>query len=321
MNERCRNRVGGAPRLALATVAVAVAWPASALASSIELDFGTQRPGAPTAMDLQIAYTNPQDPNAKPPPIRHLAIDAPRGTSFDAAMVPVCEASDSELMTSGPGACPEQSKIGDGPIVVLTGFGPPFDPFTSPTDVFNDGKGWLEVSQDTSESQVIAVTRLAVAGTRISGEIGATPGGPPDGQSAVSTADLHFPAPSGYVTTPAVCPRDGLWKTTGTYRFGDGTSEVVHDETPCVRNVPRIHPRVRPAEIEAGETAAVTVALASRHGCAADAEVRIGKRPPLSANGAGRATLTAVFRRPGPRPVTASNQGCRDGRATLLVRP
>ncbi len=325
MNERCRNRAGAgrrASRLALATAAVTIAWPAaSSWASSIGLEFGTPRPAVPTRMDLHIAYTNRHDPNAKPPPIRHLAIDAPTGTSFDAAAVPVCESSDSELMAGGAGACPPQSEIGEGPIVVLTGFGPPFDSFTSPTDVFNDGEGWLEVSQDSSKSQVIAVTRLAVAGNRISGEIGATPGGPPDGQTAVSTVDLRFPASSGYVTTPPRCPRDGLWKTSATYAFGDGTSEIVHDEVACVRRKPRIRPRVRPAEVEAGEPATVRVRLASDHGCASNAEVRIGERPALSASDAGRATLTAVFRRPGLRSVTASKPGCRSGRATLRVRP
>jgi hypothetical protein len=271
-------------------------------------------------MELHLAYTNPADPSAKPPPIRELVIDAPAGTKFDASAPVVCEASDAELMASGPGACPPESRIGGGTIVVSTGFGAPFDPFASPTPVFNDGRGWLEVSQDPSGSSTIAITRLAVTGHRISGQIAATPGGPPDFQTAVSTVDLGFPAATGYVTTPPRCPRDGRWKTTATYRFGDGSSEVVSDETPCAGRQTAIRARVRPSRVRAGERVRVRVVLRSAGGCAANATVRIGKRPPLLANDAGRAKLSTVFTRPGRRSVTAFNPGCRRGKALLRVR-
>lgn len=317
MNRGCQNRIG------TGLVGVAVAFGALAAeghASSIGLDFGTDRAATPTGMELHLAYTNPEDPSAKPPPIRRLTIEAPAGTRFDPGATPLCEASDAEVMAEGPDACPAESRIGGGTIVVTTGFGPPFDPFASPTPVFNDGNGWLEVSQDSSGSQTIAVTRLTVDGNRISGSIAATPGGPPDFQTAVETVDLGFPVATGYVTTPPRCPRDGRWRTTATYEFGDGTSEVVRDETPCVGSRAALRPRVNPRRVSAGERVRVRVALRGARGCASAATVRIGKRPPLRANKAGRAALTAVFRRPGRRSVEASKPGCRPGRAVLRVR-
>jgi hypothetical protein len=317
MNDNRQNRIAGAA--AVAAIAFA-GFSAESRASSIGLEFDTQRPGARAAMELHLAYTNPADPGAKPPPIRELTIDAPAGTRFDHVGVPVCEASDAELMASGPGACPPESRIGGGTIVVTTGFGPPFDPFASPTPVFNHGEGWLEVSQDSSGSTTIAVTRLAVKGNRIAGEIAATPGGPPDFQTAVSTVDLGFPAATGYVTTPPRCPRDGRWKTTATYEFGDGTSEKVHDETPCAGRRAAIRVRVRPAAVRAGEQATVRVKLRAAQGCASRAAVRIGRRPPLRADRRGRAILETVFRRPGRRSVTASHPGCAPGKTTLRVR-
>jgi hypothetical protein len=219
----------------LVAALLASAWlAASSQASEIGLGFASQRPGTTTAMTLHIRYTQPGNPNAKPPPIRRIQIDAPSGTAFQSSKVPACSASDAEVMARGAGACPSASKIGEGPIVVVTGFGAPFDPFVSPTPVFNDGRGWLEVSQTPTVPTTIAVTRLTVTGSRISGNIAPTPGGPPDNQTAVSTLDLAFPASTGYVTTPPTCPAGGRWVTTGTFAFADGTTQVVHGDTPCV---------------------------------------------------------------------------------------
>jgi hypothetical protein len=217
----------------IAALLVSTSVPASSQATEIGLEFSSQEPATNTSMALHIRYTKPGDPNAKPSPIRRIQIDAPAGTVFDGAKVPSCDASDAEVMALGPSACPSDSQIADGTIVVITGGGPPFDPFNSPTPVFNDGNGWLEVSQTPSTPATIAVTRLAVSGSRISGNIAPAPGGPPDFESAVSTVDLAFPA-SGYVTTPPTCPAEREWVTTGTFTFADGRTEIVQGDTPCI---------------------------------------------------------------------------------------
>ena len=228
--------------LTLLLGAVGVALAASAglaaegRASSIALDFAARTPAKPSTMRLLLRYTKPGSPGAKPSPIRRLVIDAPAGTTFRSRGFPACHADDSEVMADGPSACPGGSRIGGGPITVLTGFGKPIDPFVSPTTVFNDGRGWLEVSETASQPRTtIAVTRLRVVGRRISGDIAATPGGPPDGQSAVSTADLRFGA-RRYVTTPPRCPRTLRWVTKAWFTFADGRTEPVRDTTPCTRS-------------------------------------------------------------------------------------
>lgn len=216
---------------ALASVTVAV----DAHASSVSLRFAARTPAKQSTMRLFLRYTRPGQPGAKPSPIRRLVIDAPAGTRFHSASFPSCGASDAEVMADGPAACPAASRIGGGPITVLTGFGKPFDPFVSPTAVFNDGRGWLEVSQTPDEPRrTIAVTRLTVNGRRISGDIAATPGGPPDGQSAVSTVDFSFGA-RRYITTPPGCPKTRRWVTKAGYTFADGRTEAVRGTTPCVR--------------------------------------------------------------------------------------
>jgi hypothetical protein len=288
-------------------------------ASSIGLQFASKKPGTNTAMTLHIHYTKAGDPKAKPSPIRRIQIDAPAGTVFHTSTVAACDASDAEVRLFGPGACPSASRIGAGPISVITGFGPPFDPFVVPTPVFNDGRGWLEISQIPSTPITIAVTRLTVTGSRISASVSPSPGGPPDWQSAVSTVDLSFPAATHYITTPPTCPAGGRWVTTGTFTFADGTTQVVKGETPCRRA--RIRVALRPPHVRAGERARVSVALSSTDSrCVSNAAVRLsGNRDIVRSNRSGHATLVARFRGSGRRTVTASKPGCRVGAASLTV--
>jgi hypothetical protein len=295
---------------------------ASAQASEIGLRFASKQPGTGTAMALHIRYTKTGDPNAKPSPIRKLQIDAPAGTVFHSATVPACKASDAEVMLLGTSACPRASRIGGGPIVVVTGFGKPFDPFVSPTPTFNDGSGWLEISQTPSDPPVtIAVTRGTITGSRISETIAPAPGGPPDYQSAVSTVDLSFPASTGYITTPATCPASGRWVTTGTFTFADGTTQTARGDTPCITTQPaRIRVRLRPKRVRAGRRARIRVALRSKDPrCISRALVRLRGHHSRRSDRSGRATIVARFRRPGRRKLTASKRGCRAGAASLTV--
>jgi hypothetical protein len=224
-------------------------------------------------------------------------------------------------MAAGPDACPPPSRIGGGIIRVITGFGSPFDPLDSPTPVFNNGRGWLEVSQDPSTDQTIAVTRLKVEGSRISGDIGAAPGGPPDGQSAVRSVNLTFPLATSYVMTPRACPAGGRWVTTGTFGFADGTTQVAHGDTPCVRaKAPRIGVRVRPARVRVGKRVRIRVTIRSAaRRCVSHARVRLRGRPAKRTGARGRTTIVARLRHAGRRVVVASKRGCRRGTRSLTV--
>jgi hypothetical protein len=304
-------------------------FPASSSASELRFDFSSQAPGSSTAMSLHIRYTKTGgDPNDKPSPIRSFQLDAPAGTTFRTAKVTACEASDAQVMLQGPDACPSASRLGGGTVTVVTGFGPPFDPFVSPTPVYNDGKGWLEISQTPSSPAVtIAVTRLAVSGSRVSGPIGSSPGGPPDGQSAVSAVDLSFPASTGYISTPPSCPASGKWVATGTFGFADGTTQVVSGETPCTRPTrptrpAAIHASVTPRRVGTGRRVRLHVRLRSNDArCVAAAAIRLPGFGRARTDGAGRATIVKTFHRTGRRTLTAAKRGCTSGRATLTVLP
>jgi hypothetical protein len=307
-------------------VVLAGAFPDSGHATVLGFQFSSQTPGTGTGMTLHIRYTKTGgDPDDKPSPIRRFQLDAPAGTVFHTGNRPHCEASDAQAMVQGPGACPNGSRIGNGTVTVVTGFGPPFDPFVSPTPVYNDGRGWLEVSQTPSSPAVtIAVTRLTVSGNRVSGPIGASPGGPPDGETAVSAVDLSFPASTGYIATPPTCPASGRWVATGTFGFADGTTQVVNGDTPCTRprRRPAIHASVTPRRVRAGQRVRLHVSLRSSDArCVAAAAIRLPGFGRVRADGDGRATIVKTFRHTGRRTLVAAKRGCTTGRATLTVLP
>jgi hypothetical protein len=308
----------------------AAALAAPSQASTLDFGFSSRTPTTGTAMTLHVRYTKTgADASAKPSPIRHFQLDAPAGTVFHTARVPACGADDAQVRLRGPGACPPSSQVGDGVVTVVTGFGPPFDPFGSPTAVFNDGKGWLEISQTpTTPAATIAVTRLTVTGSRVSGPIGASPGGPPDFETAVSKVDFTFPVSSGYITTPPACPASGLWVATGTFAFADGTTQVVTGTTPCeaggkpAPRPPAIHAALTPRRVRAGRSTRVSVRLASSDArCVAHATVRLPGYGRVRTDAAGRATIVKTFRVSGRRLLVASVPGCAKGRAALTVLP
>ena len=85
--------------------------------------FTTDRPGRSTGIDTTILYKHPNDPNAKPIPIRQEVFTFPVGTRFDDSVVPDCTASELELRMQGEAACPKESWVGGGNgNTTMTGF-------------------------------------------------------------------------------------------------------------------------------------------------------------------------------------------------------
>src|SRR5436190_13177769 len=93
-----------------AVLAVAAAALAPSAQAGVRADykqmFTTSVPGTSTGTDTQILYKNPNDPNAKPIPVRREIFTFPEGTTYDEKAVPDCTASDAELMLLGKSACP-----------------------------------------------------------------------------------------------------------------------------------------------------------------------------------------------------------------------
>lgn len=204
---------------------------ARAEASTFSLQFSSRTPGTPTGARIYIVYRKPSDPNGKPSPIKHLAINAPQGTRIDLAL-PSCTAGDQQIMIEGPSACPPDSQVGQGTLTADTGFGPPLDPYPTDVKIFNTGQGWVEVVRDHSTGITLADDRLQVRGDVITGNPPSIPGGPPDGQTAVRTIDFSYRESAHYFTTPARCAT-GQWISTASFTFADGTTQRLTSTTPC----------------------------------------------------------------------------------------
>jgi hypothetical protein len=280
--------------------------------SDFDLGFSKRVPGQTAALTLHIVYKG-EDPDAKPSPIRKVVIAAPAGTSFHTDAAPVCEASDDELRAQGSGACPAESRVGGGELIAITGFGPPVDPVRGDLTLFNGGDELIEVVTAPGTDRVLGTDRLRVDGSTLTGDPPTTPGGPPDGETAVRQIDLTVDP--GFVSTPADCPASGLWVSTGTFGFADGVEETLESSTPCDAAPAPSPPgsarlSLKPARATVGRRTRFTArVLGAGGGCARRATVRIGGRRALT-DPRGRVAMVVTVHRAGAHRATAKKRGC-----------
>jgi hypothetical protein len=185
-------------------------------------------PGKSTGSDTRLLYKNPNDPKAKPIPVRREEFTLPAGTTYDQTVVPDCTASDLEIMLSLGSACPAASHIGgsDGD-TSMAGFGPGEDPID--VDVWDNGGEPVLWGRSHDFPVIGAVTRLHQKGQTVTVDIPRSPGGPPDGESAVRRIHHIFPARSAgkraWMRTPRKCPKSRHWTFRARFTFADGAVE------------------------------------------------------------------------------------------------
>jgi hypothetical protein len=205
--------------------------------------FSTPALGSSTGTDTQILYKHPDDPNAKPIPVRHERFTFPKGTQFDDGVVPACGASDLEARVEGPDACPHETWMGGSQgDTSMSGFeGDGEMPLT--VDGFNDGDGLLLIAGPTQYPMLRFVTRTVRTGRVIDVEVPRSPGGPPDGESAIRRVHHVFAPRSlgkrAYQRTPSTCPKSGYWTFTAQFTFADGAVENDVSRMRCHRHRPR----------------------------------------------------------------------------------
>jgi hypothetical protein len=199
--------------------------------------FTTPVPGASTGTDTRIVYRHPDDPDAKPIPVRREVFTFPKGTTFDGSVVPDCTASDVELQLFGESACPPESHIGSGHDgTFMTGF--PGDGETPmDLDMFDTGPGFVVVGSPRDFPMMRMAARATREGRVITVNAPRMPGGPPDGESALRRVHNVFDARSvgdrAYVRTPPVCPASGAWRFSVRFNWADGVTTNHVDRMPC----------------------------------------------------------------------------------------
>jgi hypothetical protein len=285
----------------------------------------SQAPGSSTGMRFHAQFHRADDPDAKPSPIRSAVVELPPGLRIDTAALPQCTASDEELRAAGSEACPEETELTVGTLVGITGFGPPADPLVGDDHVFNGPNQLIEVISAPGSSASPAFDRLTIEGTTMKAHPPVTPGGPPDGETAVRSIDFEVPVRTDggkpFITTPPSCPASGVWTTTGTFLFADGSSDTVSTVTPCVREAvaPRLRLVVRPRHVRAGRATRLRLRVTSSEAsCVAGARVAFGGRS-VKVGRDGRASMRITPRRLGLRRVVATKPGCREWAAHVRV--
>jgi hypothetical protein len=231
--------------LALAVIALLVAGavaavpPAASAGSRADYQqmFTTPVPGASTGIDTRIVYKHPDDPEAKPIPVRQEMFTFPKGTTFDGSAVPDCTASDTELQAFGEAACPPESHIGSGHDgTFMTGF--PGDGETPMNlEMFDTATGFVVIGSPRDFPMMRMVARGTREGRVITVNAPRMPGGPPDGESALRRIHNVFEARSvgdrAYVRTPPVCPESGYWRFSVSFTWADGAITNHADRMPC----------------------------------------------------------------------------------------
>lgn len=220
-------------RAAVMMVLVVLLAPAAAARAEAELPrqdltmrFTTAAPGTSTGTRVSILFRNPSDPDGKPIPVRREVFVFPRGTRFDPAVVPPCDASPAELMLFGEAACPRRSRVGGGTGTAISGT--PFDPVPLDIAAFENGSG-LSLVTTVRPLGFRFVARGVRKGRTMTVHYPRAPGGPPDGETALREVHNKFAARSvgrrAYVRTPAVCPRSGRWRFVGRFTYSDGVTQ------------------------------------------------------------------------------------------------
>lgn len=226
----------------MAAAGAAAALPAAAYAgprADYRQLFTTTVPGASTGIDTRILYRHPDDPNAKPIPIRQEIFTFPLGTQLDESVVPDCTVSDLEVRLVGESACPAESWIGSGHgNTSMTGF-PGAGETAIVVNGFDYGSNRFRVLGGAEEFPLRFVAHGRAEGRTRTVDIPQTPGGPPDGEGALRRVHNIFPARSlgrrAYVRTPRKCPSPGVWTFRVRMTFADGAVERNVHRMPCRR--------------------------------------------------------------------------------------
>src|SRR4051812_17847538 len=225
--------------IAPAAVIAAVLGPPPAKAATARVDysdaFTTRAPGSPSGRVFHDEYFNASDANAKPPAVQHVHVQFPNGTRIDTGAVPLCTASDAELMAQGASACDPKSQIGSEVFSFDTGVDGPNRIVTNDIAFLNNTDELIILTQERQTGTRVVV-RGQVTRDTVDFELTPLPGTPPDG-GADKREDATYPV-TGWLTTPPTCPKSGNWTFRVDYTFRNGEKVTRTSDSPCSR--PRI---------------------------------------------------------------------------------
>jgi hypothetical protein len=225
----------------VATMGDVAAEPGQSDYQTASLRFIESTPGRASGYRVRIDYTNPDDPDAKPPSVRKVVEVFPRGTRIDTGAPARCGATDAELMLVGRSACPRGSIVGNGFIKLDTGIPGPGRYLKEDVTFLNNTNELIYLTEDRANGARVVV-RARVRGNRVISESPLLPGAGTDG-SAIDVVRGNFPKlvrmrdghRRAYVTTPQQCPARGTWVTRVRFAYHDGTAQTETTRNRCGR--------------------------------------------------------------------------------------
>ena len=205
------------------------------------LRFIESTPGRASGYRVRIDYTNPDDPDAKPPSVRRVVELFARGTRIDTGAPARCRATDAALMLTGRSACPRGSIVGNGFIRLDTGIPGPGRYLKEDVTFLNNTNQLIYLTKDRATG-ARTVIRARVRSDRVISEAPLLPGAGTDG-TAIDVVRGNFPKlvrmrdghRRAYVTTPQRCPGRGSWVSNVRFAYHDGTTQTESTRNPCDR--------------------------------------------------------------------------------------
>lgn len=246
--------------VALTVSAVALAVPTSQTLTFKET-FAVKKPGKSTATTFSTSSSNPGDPghNNQPYASKEVDIKFPAGSSIDTTAVPVCTATDNQIIQSAGKACASKTKIATGSATADLE-----QPGSATINVnvvgFNGKKQLILYVQPSIGQQFVLRPKLKgnvkngptlvttvppqclPANTTKPVSQCKTPAGQPAQQAVLTSFSLKTIAKTSgkgskaknYLTTPKKCPAGG-WKFSAVFKYEDGTSRSISSKSPCTK--------------------------------------------------------------------------------------
>jgi hypothetical protein len=216
--------------LLAATGAVAIASPQ--FSSTVALTYSSQAPNSPTGLDVSASWSDPGAPHGVPKAVTKIKFAGHPGLRFDTSALPQCRASDEDIANRALRACPRSTKLGTvkGEGLIVTG-----NPFNTVATLFNARRKIIVVVMLATENRLITYFRDDVRRSSVTVNF-KIPGG-----VALTKFEAHLPKHfrrrggkrRAYVRTPPSCPPSGVWTTTATFTYRDGSSQQLAAPTPC----------------------------------------------------------------------------------------
>lgn len=226
-----------AAAVALALLAAVPAVAAVRSAHTLTLKLSAKTPKKSTGATIRTSRT------IAAPALRvtKIVFALPAGTRFDTAAATRCSVA--VLQAQGAAGCPAGSAIGDGTAAAITGT--PLDPVRQNVAVYATATGLAAILTGL-QTAVLPLTlkdnRITAVLPRVCRPPGTLGNGCASGDILLQALDITLDAKSRgsgarlkrLITTPAKCV-GGRWRSSATYTFSNGDTEVRHSTTSCRR--------------------------------------------------------------------------------------